>query len=63
MSKFEMRQYKNGGYRERFAMSKGNRRIVFINGHKCYRYNYAPTVEYQDANGAIYDTVTETWIG
>lgn len=58
----EIRMYNNGGYRERFAMTKGSRRIVYIRGHLCFKFCYAPTVEYQDANGATYDTVTETWI-
>jgi len=58
----EIRMYENGGYRERYAMTKGRRRIVYIRGHLCFKFTYAPTVEYQDANGATYDTVTETWI-
>ena len=58
----EIRMYNNGGFRERFAMSKGTRRVVYIRGHLCFRFNYANSIEYQDANGATYDTVTETWI-
>ena len=58
----EIRMYENGGYRERFAMTKGSRRVVYIRGHLCFKFYYTPTVEYQDANGATYDTVTETWI-
>lgn len=58
----EIRMWDKGGYRERFAMRKGSRRVVYINGHLCFRFNYADTIEYQDANGATYDTITETWI-
>jgi hypothetical protein len=58
----EVRMYENGGHRERFAMSKGNRRVVYIGGHLCFKFTYAPNIEYQDGNGATYDTVTETWI-
>lgn len=53
--------YKNGGYRERYAMDKGNKRIVYENGHKCFKFTYSKYDEYQDANGALYDTVTKTW--
>ena len=59
----EIRMYENGGFRERFAMTKGARRVVYINGHLCFKFNYADSIEYQDANGATYDTITETWIG
>lgn len=62
MSASEVRMYNAGGYRERYAMKKGAKRVVFINGHKCYRYCYSFTVEYQDANGATWDTVMERWI-
>ena len=54
--------YAAAGFRERYAMENGNRATVFINGHKCYKYTYSSTKEYQDANGATYDTVRESWI-
>ena len=54
--------WNRGGYRERFAMQKGAKRKVYINGHLCYRFCYAFTVPYQDANGATWDTVLERWI-
>nr|DAF85618.1 MAG TPA: hypothetical protein [Siphoviridae sp. ct5jB2] len=54
--------YENGGYRERYAMDKGNKAIVYKNGHKCFKFTYSPRKEYQDANGALYDTVTRSWI-
>ena len=53
--------YNNGGYRERCAMDNGNRTTVYVNGHKCYKYTYSQYKEYQDANGALYDTVTKSW--
>lgn len=62
MSITEQRMWNRGGYRERFAMQKGAKRKVYINGHLCYRYCYAFTVPYQDANGATWDTVLERWI-
>lgn len=54
--------YAAAGFRERYAMEHGNRTTVYINGHKCYKYTYSNTKEYQDANGATYDTVRESWI-
>lgn len=54
--------YENGGYRERFAMENGNRTEMHINGHKCFKFTYSSRKEYQDANGATYDTVTKSWI-
>ena len=54
--------YESAGFRERYAMEHGNRTTVYINGHKCYKYTYSNTKEYQDANGATYDTARESWI-
>ena len=54
--------YESAGFRERYAMEHGNRATVFINGHKCYKYTYSSTKEYQDANSATYDTVRESWV-
>lgn len=62
MPKSEIRMRQQGGYRERFAINKGTRRTVWINGHMCYKFTYSVAIDYQDANGATYDTVTETWI-
>ena len=59
----EMKQaYKIGGFRERFAMEKGNKQIIFLNGNKCFKFTYSRFNDYQDANGAIYDTVRKCWI-
>lgn len=54
--------YEKAGYRERFAMDNGNRAVVNIHNHKCYKFTYSKGKEYQDANGATYDTVTKEWI-
>ena len=54
--------YSAGGFRERYAMEHGNKTIIYINGHKCYKYTYSTRAEYQDANGATYDTARGAWI-
>lgn len=54
--------YTAAGWRERYAMEHGNKTIIFVNGHKCYKYTYSKWDKYQDANGAIYDTVRKEWI-
>lgn len=59
----EMKEaYNNGGYRERYAMENGNKAVIYINGHKCFKFTYSTRKEYQDANGATYDTVRKAWI-
>jgi hypothetical protein len=50
------------GWRERYAMDHGNKTTLYINGNKCYKYTYSKHLEYQDANGAIYDTARGIWI-
>ena len=54
--------YNSGGFRERYAMEHGNTTIIYINGEKCVKYTYSSAVPYQDANGAIYNTVKKQWI-
>lgn len=54
--------YNAGGFRERYAMENGNATTVYINGDKCIKYTYSSHAEYQDANGAIYNTVKKIWI-
>lgn len=54
--------YKNGGARERYALENGNKSILFVRGHKCFKFTYSKKKAYQDANGATYDTVTKNWI-
>lgn len=59
----EMKEaYKNGGYREHYAMENGNKTIVYVAGRKCFKFTYSNKKEYQDANGATYDTVRKSWI-
>lgn len=55
-------QFLKAGYRERYAIKNGKKNIKYINNHKCYVYTYSDDEEYQDANGATYDTVTKNWI-
>lgn len=54
--------YNAGGFRERYAMEHGNKSVIFANGHKCIKYTYSKYNEYQDANGATFDTVRGVWI-
>lgn len=54
--------YMKAGERERYALSHGNKSVVYINGNKCFKFTYSKNKEYQDANGAIYDTVRKEWI-
>lgn len=57
-----IKAYEKAGYRERYAMDNGNRNIIYIGGNKCYKFTYSEYKEYQDGNGATYDTVRECWI-
>lgn len=50
------------GYREKFALENGTAQLVTVNGEKCYRFTYSKENEYQDANGAIYNTKRKVWI-
>lgn len=54
--------YAAAGWRERYALDHGNKTIIFIGGNKCYKYTYSKNIEYQDANGATFDTVRGVWI-
>ena len=55
--------YAKAGYRERYAMKNGNKREVYVNGHRCFKFTYSSREEYQDANGALWDTVRKEWVG
>ena len=57
-----MKAYAAAGFRERYAMKHGNKSVIFVNGHKCLKYTYSKHKEYQDANGATFDTVRGVWI-
>lgn len=49
------------GWRERYAMEHGNRATIYQNGEKCYKFTYSTANEYQDANGATYNTARRAW--
>lgn len=53
---------KAAGYREKYALENGVSHPVTVNGDRCYRFTYPTTNEYQDANGAIYNTKQKAWI-
>lgn len=53
---------RTAGFRELFAIRHGERQIVEANGHVCWKFVYSPSLEYQDANGAVFDTVCQRWI-
>lgn len=53
----------NAGYRERYAMTHGNRTIsVDHRGHTMWKFKYSADDEYQDANGALYDATEKRWV-
>lgn len=54
--------YNAGGFRERYAMEHGNAATIYINGDKCIKYTYSTGDNYQDANGATYNTIKKQWI-
>ena len=62
IEKYIKKAYNAGGFRERYAMQHGSPRVVIINGNKCITWIYCYSDEYQDANGATFDTVRSTWI-
>lgn len=53
--------YNAAGFREKYAMENGNKSIVYLSGHKCYKFTYSKAVDYQDANGALYDVIEKRW--
>ena len=55
--------YTKGGYRERYAMDHGRPEMKMHGDHKVVRFWYDSKDDYQDANGATWDTVTKQWIG
>lgn len=66
MKNFKSNEMKNayilGGYRERFAMENGNKTIIYMNGHKLFKFTYSRFNPFQDANGATYDATRKRWI-
>lgn len=57
-----IRAYNLAGYRERYAMEHGTRSIIYINGEKCFKFNYSKHNDYQDANGATYNVARRAWV-
>lgn len=53
---------KAAGARERYALEHGNRTPIMVRGHICWRFTYSIYDPYQDANGALYDTVIHQWV-
>ena len=53
--------YNAAGFREKYAIENGNKSTVYVNGHKCYKFTYPKVVDYQDANGALYDVIEKRW--
>lgn len=55
--------YESAGYREKYAMERGNKTTRFDNrGHKLWVFTYSKYTEYQDANGATYDVTEGRWV-
>ena len=54
----EMQEAKEAaGAREKYALEHGNKSVIYVHGEKCWKFTYSIYAEYQDANGAIYNTV------
>lgn len=51
------------GWRERYAMKNGNARKVCDGGRVLVVFTYSKFDNYQDANGATWDTTRRAWIG
>lgn len=59
----EMQEAKEtAGAREKYALEHGNKSIIYVHGEKCWKFTYSAYAEYQDANGAIYNTVQKRWV-
>ena len=54
--------YESAGFREKFAMEHGSRRIYYSGGKKFIKFLYSKETEYQDANGATFCISTGKWV-
>lgn len=54
--------YEAAGYREKYAMDNGTMSRKTLNGHTVLVYRYSKYDPYQDANGATFDTVSNSWV-
>lgn len=61
-SKILTEAYKAAGWRERYAMQKGNKSVVYIHGEKCLKFTYDKRIAYQDENGSTYNVDRRAWI-
>ena len=61
-SEIMRKAYETAGARERYAMEHGNKAVIYVNEQKCFKFTYSADLDYQDANGATYNTKTEKWI-
>lgn len=50
------------GWRERYAMVNGHRRVTRRDNRTFYIFTYGKYHKYQDANGATYDVVAQAWV-
>lgn len=57
-----MDAYEKGGYRERYAMEHGNKIEMWKDGQHFWKFTYSKLKPYQDANGALYNLDTGTWV-
>lgn len=58
--------HKAGGFRERAVLEMyrdGVAKIVTRQNGSWLEFNYPTEIEYQDANGATFDLISERWIG
>lgn len=62
IKRFYEEMEESAGYRELFAMEHGTASKIYINNELCYKFTYPNDWEYQDGNGATYNTKTKKWI-
>lgn len=56
---------RSAGYRERTVVEMfrdGMATMKMIQGGTAVQFNYSSDIEYQDANGATFDLISERWI-
>jgi len=63
MKGIEKIAWESAGYREKFAMEWGKRKVTKVNNHTLWVFTYSPDAEYQDANGATFDVTEMRWVG
>lgn len=61
-SEIMKKAYEMAGYRERYAMDHGTASRKVLNGHTVLVFRYSKYDPYQDANGATYDIVNNSWV-